>query len=218
MSDFPNNTTTMKRSLVTLFLLLLSAIAVRVLDQYLQARFISLMIVFNTIGIVMILVNWGLFKLHAQRLTENDFWLYIVIDIIVITALVLLNRYVLQADYLIPPGIDLKQYGYARIGMLLGFSYIQASIIHLGFKHVTDRIDVKQKEAQTILFTALLFGFLYTAAYTDFQLSLFIRTYVYNILLVGILSYSYNQTQSLVPGIFSLGTVYFIYMIILWLM
>ena len=62
------------------------------------------------------------------------------------------------------------------------------------------------------MMSGFLFGLCFTLAEVSYPISLteFVPGYFYNVVLVTILSYLYNQSGNLMPGILSMGTVYLI--------
>jgi hypothetical protein len=69
-------------------------------------------------------------------------------------------------------------------------------------------MNIQNRELIVILVSGFLFGLIYTIAFlSTFTLDLFIRTYLYNVVLIAILSYLYNQSHSFIPGILSFGII-----------
>jgi hypothetical protein len=66
----------------------------------------------------------------------------------------------------------------------------------------------------TGFFSAVLFGLLMTVVFTPFQLLLWIRTYLYWLITTAILSYLYNQSHSIIPGIVAVTLVHLAIMIL----
>ena len=101
----------------------------------------------------------------------------------------------------------MKAFPFAAPAALIATSYVLAVIVNIGFKCLTDHIDVRSNEAAVILVSGFLFGAILTLLYTPFDLDIWIRTYLYNVILTAFLSYLYNQSSSFIPGVLSMGTV-----------
>ncbi len=205
----------LKTILISILLFILGAISWRIFDIFVDEINISKMISFNIFGSLLIIFNWSLLKIHKERINElNEKYLFFFIDLILIGLLSWLAKSFLDCDLLIPDGLVLKSYGYARIGMLIAFSFIKAFFINISFKCMTDHFDIPNKELQVILISSIIFGLIMTIGFSDLSLSLLARTYLYNLLLTAIMSYSYNQTSSILPGSFALTLVHIIIMLL----
>ena len=215
MSQKELTTLPLKRVLISLLLFLLCALSWRIFDVFIKEVYISKMISINLFGSILIIYNWSLIELHHERIKENnDKYLFFVLNLLFIGILTFISKRIFQAEILIPEDIILISYGYARPGMYFAFSLIKAFLINISFKCLTDHLDIKQKELQVILVSSLVFGLVLTLAFTPLNISILSRTYLYNILLIAFLSYSYNQTSSLLPGTIALAIVHLLFMFI----
>ena len=126
------------------------------------------------------------------------------------------DRSFLRSNILIPEGIILRRYGYARPAMLAAFSFMQAAAVNIGFKCLTDHLDVRSGEIQAILISGFSFGLFLTLIFTSapFSISVFVTSYLYNFVLVSILSYLYRESTSFIPGLLAMGTVYLVWMLL----
>lgn len=204
-----------KRVIISLLLFVIMAVSWRVIDIYIKQIYISKMISINIFGSLLMIYNWPLLALHYERIKDNnDKYLFFVIGLIFFAVITWLASSFFNAETLIPESIVLISYGYARWGMIIAFSIIKAFVINISFKCLTDQLDIKHKELQVILVSSIVFGFVLTIAFSEFNIINLFQTYFYNILLVAFLSYSYNQTSSLLPGTFALSIVHFIIMLI----
>ena len=204
-----------KHIILTTLMFVMIPILARIIDIFVVQETISLMISMNLLGTAIIIYNWQLLELHYQRIKgKSDLLFYLIVDIAAIALIFYLGNRFFKADILIASKEALKAYGHSRIGMVFAFSYIEAAIVNITFKCITDHLNIKQKELQVVLTTAISFGFLFTFIFVPLDLSLLIRTYVYNLFLISILSYSYNQTHSILPGIFSMGLIYLIVLLL----
>ena len=204
-----------KHIILTTLMFVMIPILAKVIDIFVVQETISLMIAMNLLGTAIIIYNWKLLELHYYRIQgQSDNLFYTLVDIVAIAVIFFIASHFFHADILIASREALKAYGYARFGMVCAFSYIESAIVNITFKCITDHLNIKQKELQVVLTTAITFGFLLTFIFVPFDLSLFVRTYVYNLFLISILSYSYNQTHSILPGIFSMGLIYLIVLLL----
>ena len=95
------------------------------------------------------------------------------------------------------------------------FSFSLAALVNIEFKCMTDHFKIHAREATMILLSGFLFGFIYTICFCPLQLQVFVPTYLYNVILISVLSYLYNQTHSFIPGILAMGTAYLVWQILL---
>ncbi|MBR2066783.1 MAG: hypothetical protein IJ875_00715, partial [Solobacterium sp.] len=195
------NNLPIQQIVITLLLFILCALTAFFLSIPTNIGF-ARMIGLNVFGSIAILYNWQLIELHIQRIKENgNGLLFTIIGILVSFSLLLLGENFLNCDMILPTVEDIHLYGHTRLGMFIAYSFIKITFISIVFKCITDRLDIKEKEVQVILFSALVFGLILTLSCTSFVISDIFRTYIYNLLFIGYLSYSYNQTTSLIPGI-----------------
>lgn len=205
-----------KRIFISLLIIILIPISAHYLDMLTQIHDISLMCSMN-IGIsLLIMYDWNLFGIHYNRAKANlfDTLLFTLIGCAGISAVFWISEHFLMASPVLPDPKVMRAYGYARPGMWAAFSFMQAVLVNMGFKVMTDPLKIKTRELQTILLTGLLFPLLFTALFTPFDIVLIARTYLYNFLLVTLLSYMYNQSHSIMPGILSMTIVYLAVMFI----
>ena len=161
--------------------------------------------------------NWNLVAIHWNRAKADipETITYTVIGLVIILLWSMVGLSFFQAYLIIPPSYALIGYGYARPGFLIAFSFMEAGMMNLTFKIMTDHFDVIHKEVLTILLSALVVGLFITILFVPFEsISLLIRSYVYYMGLIAILSYLYNQTHSIVAGVTALGLTNLILMFI----
>lgn len=170
---------------------------------------IAMMAAMNLCTSVLIAYNWPLIDRHWRRSMANfgDFLLFTAIGTVAIMLMTWASIRFLKADVLLPERALLIGVGYARPGMLIAFSIMEACMLNIGFKNVTDHMDVRNKELQAILISAIVFGLFMTVLFTEWNLLILVRTLPYWLLLTMILSYLYNQCHSIIPGIISLSLV-----------
>lgn len=216
MSKPTRSSLSLKRILISLLLLAVIPAIANGIDAFVGQQDISMMFALNICGSILIIYDWNLFGIHYNRSKSapGTFFLYFVIGIALIAAWLFLGTAFLQSKILLPNAFSLIAYGYARPGMMIAFSIIEAAIVNIGFKCLTDHMNVRSLEIHAILISGLLFGLCFTALFTPLDLGLWFRTYLYNMVLVSMLSFLYYQSSSFMPGLLAMGVVYFASMII----
>lgn len=207
---------TAKRILISLMLFAAVPFTALLINRYVRQETMSLMVSFNIFGFILCTYDWNLFAIHYNRFKcrLQDSLFYTVLGIILISFIFLVNDHFLNGQTVIADDESLIRFGYARFGMWMAFSYVQSLVISITWKCLTDRITIQGSELRTIILTAVLFGFFYLAAFIPFSPMIWTRTYLYNILLTAALSYLYNQSHTLLPGVLAMGTVYLAAMIL----
>ncbi|MCH3961325.1 MAG: hypothetical protein LKF53_03800 [Solobacterium sp.] len=215
----PGKTTSalsMKRIIISCLIFTAIPLAAHLLNIVISQYAISLMFCMNAGTSILIIYDWNLFGIHYNRAKKNamDTILFTSLGAILIMLWVYVGANILQADLILPGNSDLIAYGYARPGMLIAFSFMEAANISISYKCFTDHFDVHGKELQSILLSSLLFGLLFTVIYMpSLNISLFFRTYLYNMVLIAILAYLYNQCHTFIPGLLAMAVIYFIIML-----
>ncbi|MBR2825419.1 MAG: hypothetical protein IKE51_04080 [Solobacterium sp.] len=206
----------MKRIIISLLIFALIPVVARLLNRIVDNETISLTFSLTLAGWILIMYDWNLFGIHYNRCKENlgDTILYSIVGVILIGGWVFLNVRFLQGTMLLPDRETIHRYFFASPAIIAAFTYIQAFLVNIAFKCLTDRFDIREKELLIILASGFLFGLVFTLLFTEFEIALLIRTYLYNTILVMILSYLYNQSSSFIPGIIAMGTVYLIVILI----
>ncbi len=199
-----------KRIVISLMIFFLIP-AVRFLtNRFVHDETISYTLALNMAGCILIMYDWNLFGIHYNRSKKNltDSLIYILIGITAVGAWVYINTRFLHASILTSDPESIRQYMFGVPAIMLAFSFIQGAIINISFKCITDRMNIANREVIVILVSGFLFGLIYTVTFLpSFNMDLFIRTYLYNVVLVAILSYLYNQSHSFIPGILSFGVI-----------
>ncbi|MCH4207784.1 MAG: hypothetical protein LKF50_05700 [Solobacterium sp.] len=199
-----------KRIVISLLIFFLIPIVKTITNQFVHNDTISYTMALNLAGALLIIYDWNLFGIHYNRSKKHlaDTMIYMLIGMAVIGLWVYVDLKFLQADILISDPASTKAYLFGSPAIMLAFSFIQGAIINISFKCVTDRMNIQNRELIVILVSGFLFGLIYTIAFlSTFTLDLFIRTYLYNVVLIAILSYLYNQSHSFIPGILSFGII-----------
>ncbi len=207
----------MKRIIISLIIFALIPVCAHVLNLFIHEEDLSMMVSMNVLTSVLIIYDWNLVGIHYNRAKNNipDTILFFVIGLVLIRLWTWFGMSFLQVRPLLPAAETAVKYPYAVPSLLIAFSYIQAAMVNISFKCITDHLDVRSREIQAILISGILFGLVYTIAFASLPLSMnsLFRTYLYNLVLVAILSYLYNQSNSFIPGILSMGTIYLLLML-----
>ncbi|MGM9941750.1 MAG: hypothetical protein ACI32N_07180 [Bulleidia sp.] len=212
-----NSTLSMKRVVRSLGLFVMIPVCARILNILVRQYDISLMTSFNVLGSILIIYDWNLFGLHYNRAKYNldDTVLYTSIAYVLILLWTVFSLQTLHCRVIIPSGEVLAEYGYALPAMLVGYSFMEAVSISIGVKCATDHMKVNHNEAQIILTTGILAGiamtFLFIPSLNPLTL---MTTLLYNVILMILLSYFYNQTGSFIPGAMGFALVNLTIMII----
>ena len=208
----PISRLSIKRIVISLLILVGIPFIEKFVESFTGNETIAFTFAFTLAGWILIIYDWNLFGIHYNRCKEHvgDTILYTLIGFILIGGWAFFNRSFLQGKMLLPDKDTLSKYFFAFPVILLAYSYIQAFIVNICFKCLTDHLDIREKELLIILVSGFSFGLVYTLLFTPFETTLLIQTYLYNVILVCILSYLYNQSSSFIPGILAMGTVYLI--------
>jgi hypothetical protein len=216
MSQKTVSTLSGKHIVISILLIVCVRLLAILTDRFVVQEAIALMFGVNICTAALIVYNWKLIERHTGRINKNpgDTLLFTAIGIAAYAVWAWISVFFLKADMMLPENLALIGIGYARPGMMIAFSIMEACMLNIGFKNLTDRLDVRNKELQAILFSAVLFGLLMTVVFTPFQLLLWIRTYLYWLITTAILSYLYNQSHSIIPGIVAVTLVHLAIMIL----
>ena len=101
------------------------------------------------------------------------------------------------------------------IGMMIAYSFMEATTISIAVKCATDHMIINRNELQIILLTGIMAGIGMTLCFIP-SLNPFtlMTTLLYNVILMILLSYFYNQTGSFIPGMVGFASVNLTIMII----
>ena len=203
------STLSTKRILISLLIYALTPVIYRLTNHFVHNDTISYTMAFNFVAWLLLIYDWNLFGVHWNRLRQNlgDGILYTFVGIVLIGSLLYVNQKFLKGLAILPDTKTLNDYVFAFIPMLTAFSFCQGLIINVSFKCLTDHMDIRSREVLLILFSGLLFGLIYTVSFAQFNVIDFVETFLYNAILVCILSYLYNQSNSFLPGILAYTVV-----------
>lgn len=210
------STLSMKRIIISLSIFIAIPLTAHLLDLWVNQYAISLMFCMNIGVSALIIYDWNLFGIHYNRAKKNamDTVLFTAAGGVLIMVWIYVGANLLKANIILPGNRDLIEYGYARPGMMIAFSFMEAAGVSISFKCFTDHFDIRGKELQSILLSGLLFGLLFTVIFLpSLDIGLFFRTYLYNMVLTAYLSYLYNQCHTIIPGMLAMTIVYFFAML-----
>ncbi len=212
-----SSTLSLKRVIRSVILFALIPVCARILNVFVMQYDISLMTSFNIIGSILIFYDWNLFGIHYNRAKYNldDTTLYTAVAYVLILIWTIFALEKLHCRVVIPSGETLQSYGYARAGMMIAYSFMEATTVSIAVKCATDHMIINRNELQIILLTGLLAGagmtILFIPSLNPFTL---MTTLLYNVILMILLSYFYNQTGSFIPGMLGFALVNLTIMII----
>jgi len=215
MSQNTLSTLSTKRILISLLLIISIPAVTYGVNLFADQFNLSEAFAFNLAGCLLIFYDWNLFGTHYNRSKYNikTFFIYFLIGIALIGLWLQAGIHFLQTGPVLPEGTSLIRFGYGRPMMMIAYSFLQAVVISIGFKVLTDHMDVRHRELQSILLSGFLFGLLYTLLFSfPFELTAFVRSLLYNVVLTAILSYLYNQSRSFMPGLTAFTVIYFLAM------
>lgn len=217
MSGKSISTLSTKRIFISIALFVLTPILAHLLNLALGQYDISLMFSFNLCATILIMYNWNLFGIHYNRAKYNinDTFVYSVIAFVLFAIWTYIALGYLRCVIMIPSATVLQSYGYARIGMLIAYSFSEASVICIVEKCATDRLVIHHRELQVILLSGISIGIITTLLFLPSTNILTIcTTMLYNVVCCTILSYLYNQSHSFIPGLigFACSNLFFMFL------
>ena len=217
MSNKTKSTLSAKRIITSSIIVILIPVSAYLLNMFIDFYELSLMFTLTIGGTMLIMYDWNLFAVHYNRSKYNPFdsLLYTLIGCVLIGAWTWIGQKFLQCDVMIPSGTMLIRYGYERPGMIFAYSFMFSSVISIGFKCLTDHLDVRSRETQAILISAIVGGIFFTAIFAhSFDPLLWIRDCLFNMIHIAILSYLYNQSSSFMPGLLATSFIHLAFMLI----
>jgi hypothetical protein len=228
------STLSMRRILLSLAIIALSAVLSRTLNLFIDNQGITLMFGFNIAAWILILYDWNLIGVHYNRVKMSlfDSIAYFLIGFLIQFLWLYVDNRFLHGQTLLSQASLAFSYTAALPAVLAGFSFCQAALVNVGFKCMTDHLNVKGREFLAILVSGFGFGLYYTllfmpslffTALVDFSLtnfltlffSTFVPAYLYNVIETAFLAYLYNQSHSIIPGIVSQGMVYLVFLLLM---
>jgi hypothetical protein len=218
MAAFQKSTAmSVQRIVISLLIFFLVPVIRHFLGGWIENDTLGLMFALNFCVWLLITYDWELFGLHWLRCKENpgDTLLYTFVGAAVLFLWTWFNSRFLHGVIVMPDVETIRSYFIAMPAILIAFSFSLSALVNICFKCLTDHFKIHAREATIILLSGFLFGFIYTVCFCPLQLSIFVPTYLYNVILICVLSYLYNQTHSFIPGILAMGIVYLIWQLLL---
>ena len=168
------------------------------------------MFALNILGSLLIIYDWNLFGIHYNRAKSNkgDFMIFFGLGLFLIGTWAAVDIRFLGGNIPLPESTLLKNDLFAVPAVFAAFSFLQSTIVNIGFKCLTDHLKVRSNELLIIFLSGILFGLVYTIVFLPVQPALIPRTLLYNIVLLWILSYLYNQSNSFMPGLCAMTVIY----------
>lgn len=216
MSEKSISELSLHRILISLMLFAAVPVITCLINSRIRMSDISLTAAFSTAGFFLLSYDWNLFAIHYNRCkhSPSEAFFYTVSGFLMIGILFLFNRWILHGTVILPDRTSLVHFGYARPGMYAAFSYVQAMILAITCKCISDRFHFKGKIVRRILIMGFAEALVYLFAFLPVFPGSALPTLIYNSLLFFILGYLYNQSRSFLPGLLAMGTVYLLAMIL----
>lgn len=218
MSQKTTSTMSSKRILITIAIFSAIPAVAHLLNNFVEQYDISLMFALNLGAAILIMYDWNLFGIHYNRAKYNiqDTILYSIIAFVMISIWTYISIHFLRCIVIIPNEIALTRYGYARIGMLLAYSFSEASALCIVEKCATDHLQVRHRELQSILLSGMMIGILMTFLFfPSLNILTILTTLFYNVILCTILAYLYNQSHTFIPGLIGFALSNLLFMILI---
>lgn len=203
MTTKTTSTLSRKRVIISLIVFISTTFVAHTINIAIQQYDISLMFALNLSATILIMYNWNLFGIHYNRAKYNlaDTLLYSFIAFVFTCLWTYVSNNFLHSIIIIPPTSSLVQYGYARIGMLIAYSFSESALICITQKCATDHMHARHHELQVILLSGMALGVLTTIVFLpSLNILTILTTLLYNVVLCTIFSYMYNQTHSFIPA------------------
>lgn len=211
------STLTKKRIYASIFIFISTAVIAHLINIFLEQYDISLMFALNLSATILIMYNWNLFGIHYNRAKYNitDTLIYTAIAFVVTAVWTYLSNKFLHCIIIMPSANILIQYGYARIGMLIAYSFSESAVICIVQKCATDHMKPRRHELQVILLSGILLGTLTTIVFLpSLNILTILTTLLYNVVLCTIFAYIYNQSHSFIPGMLGFAASNLLFMIL----
>lgn len=217
MAEKTISTLSNKRVYISLAIFISTAIIAHTINILVQQYDISLMFALNLTATILIMYNWNLFGIHYNRAKYNltDTIVYAIIAFIMIGLWTYISNKFLRCILIMPSSTTLIRYGYARIGMLIAYSFSESAIICIVQKCATDHMHVRHRELQVILLSGILLGFMVTLVFIpSLNILTILTTLLYNVILCTIFAYFYNQTHSFIPAMIGFAASNLLFMLL----
>lgn len=207
-----SSTLSIKHILITFCFFLIVPILTPFLNNVINNEAISYTFTLNLAGLLTLIYNWNLISLHARRLNEDkhEGLFFFGIGLIALTLLCISNQIFLRAFAPIIRPEQVQGFALFNIIFFLSYSFIFALIYVVTFKCVTDRLNLKNAELIVILLSGFIFSLVFMICYIPFNVLEWLKGYLFYFLITTVISYLYNQTNSILPGMLSFGSALFI--------
>lgn len=200
-------------SILTFFMLPLS---IPTLISFTNNLTISYALIFSLQALIIITINYKMIEVHFKRFLKNkENIIFILFGIVLFTSVLLLNMNLIKG-YL--PSIDfftLKRFFLFSPFIVISFTIFFPISYCVTYKILTDKIEIANIEILIIFLTSLVFGALVSLTYVPFSVDGFLRSFLFYSFISGVLSYLYNQTNSLTTSYISFAIVLLIKEIII---
>ncbi|MCF0110081.1 MAG: hypothetical protein HUJ57_08520 [Erysipelotrichaceae bacterium] len=170
----------------------------------------------NVLVTALIIYDWNLFGIHYNRFKERfgESFMFYVLALIIISGWTWINVTFLKGDMKMPDPAVIRKYQVGAPLIMMAYSYMRCVGMGLACKCMTDRLKVQSQELQVILVSGFLFAALYVVAFIPFNIIVWTLSFLYYVVTYCVISYTYNQCHSFLPGYLALGTVQLVLIIL----
>ncbi|MBR3311285.1 MAG: hypothetical protein IKG15_05580 [Solobacterium sp.] len=215
MSEQSLSSLSLKRIIISVLLMFMIPVSSHFLNIYLRQEYLSLACAMNIFCGILIIYDWNLFGIHYNRSKDNLFstLIYTFIGAIGIYFWIWFCSEYMDVRLLIADETVFSSIPYAKPALLIAFSFMQSALFNIEFKCITDHIHLENHDLLMILLSGIITGIVFTAAFTSFDLMIWIPAFTYYAVLACIIALLYNMSHSFIPGILAMGIVYLIIML-----
>lgn len=198
----------MPRILLTLLVFASVHYAVDAVDIMIQNEVISYTLIIHSCTLILAILNMDVLELHTQRLKgkTSDTLLFTIVALILCAGINYIDTIWLHARMTSLNLTEVSSYSFFNLTFLLAYSFSWAISFVIAFKAITDHFKIRISEQWIILFSGVLFGAFTALVHSPaFTLEALGPRFIYFFLISIVSSYTYNQTNSILPMGFGYG-------------
>ena len=190
------------------------------MNQFVSSTPISSTLIVNSVAFILVITNNRLLNLHLKRFRKNiiDSSLYVIATSFVIIGLFILCENILSTNITILDMQILSDYKIHSLAIICSYTLSYAIVINLTFKLLTDDLSYKSNPLLIILssaiFTALFMTLSNCVVMNPFNIVIALFIFFSAFIITLIISYSYNQTRSIITSILSITLALLVIIII----
>jgi len=196
------------RILLTLIVFASVHYAVDAVDMMIQNETISYTLVIHSCTLILTILNLDVLELHANRLKgkTSDTVLFIFVAAILCLGINYVDTTWLHARMTALNLAEVSNYSFFYLTFILAYSFSWALSFVIAFKAITDHFKIRISEQWIILFSGVLFGAFTAVVHSPVMtLEVLGPRFIYFFLVSIVTSYTYNQTNSILPMGFGYG-------------